>query len=104
MGKKSKPDFSYRLQTSLRHIRNRLRACCSDSNLAFNSEAFGLVATFGAFGSSGTEADVEESLVLTSDETDKAASIRLSKNNSLSSVDGVSTWYLTMQGRNRLSN
>lgn len=81
--------LSNRLQTSLRHIRNRRRACCSASTLAFNSETFGPLATFGALGSSGTDTDSWDFFVISSNNTDKAASMRQSKNKYLSSVDGL---------------
>ena len=84
--------LSYRLQTSLRHIRNRRRACCSASTLAFNSETFGPLATFGALGSSVREADLGDFFAVPSDKTDRAASIKRSKNKDLSSADGSLTW------------
>lgn len=84
--------LSYRLQISLRHIRNRRRACCSASTLAFNSDAFGPLATFGALGSSGRETDSWDFSVMLSNKTDKAASINWLKNNDLSPVDGSLTW------------
>jgi len=83
--------WSYRLQISLRHMRIRRRACCSASILAFNSEAFGPLATFCALGSSGRGADPCDFLVTSSTTTDKAASIKWSKNKDLSSVDGFPT-------------
>lgn len=84
--------ISYRLQASLRHIRNRRRACCSASTLAFNSEAFGPLASFGALGRSGRETVWWDFSVIPSDKTDKAASIKWSKNNDLSAVDRSLTW------------
>ncbi|KAK7832434.1 hypothetical protein CFP56_026536 [Quercus suber] len=91
-GRSDQKGLSYRLQTSLRHIRNRRRACCSASTLAFNSETFGPLATFGALGSSVREADLGDFFAVPSDKTDRAASIKRSKNKDLSSADGSLTW------------
>jgi hypothetical protein len=56
--------------------------------LAFNSDAFGPLATFGALGSSGRGTESWDFSVMLSNKTDKAASIKWSKKNDLSSVDG----------------
>ena len=80
----------YRLQTSLRHIRSRRSACCSASTLAINSETFGPLATFGALGSSGRACSWDFPFD-PSDDTDKAASTKRSKNRFLSSIDGFPT-------------
>jgi len=82
---------AYLLQISLRHIRIRRRACCSASILAFNSDAFGPLATFCALGSSGRGEDPWDFLATSSRTTDKAASIKRSKNKDLSPVDGLPT-------------
>lgn len=82
-------DF-YLLQTSLRHIRNRRRACCSASTLAFSSAGFGPVGAFGTLGSSGSDSDPSV-LPFKPEMTERAASIKRSKNIDLSSLDGLST-------------